>query len=218
LADIAKSYGYDDVALHCRDIIVKAHLGIVPKIALRVVSKVAQRRFDSNVEHRYLVAEGNLGLVEAWRTFDPAKSMYSTHPNSWIKKRMYEYINLISAVVPRPRGEPVRFDRSINESLPEGRETWESKLTAKESERREQQAAESAIERMQDFAIARMHAIAREILSERELSVFLGRYSVPRVKFRILSVQFGVSTGMIQKIANRALRKVKKRMKDENET
>jgi len=56
-----------------RDPLINCHLRIVRRIAHRIIRK----RFDHRVKELTpeFVAGGNLGLVEAWKTFNPLKGM-----------------------------------------------------------------------------------------------------------------------------------------------
>jgi len=64
----------------------------------------------------------------------------------------------------------------------------------------------------------RIHEIARKVLVGRELRIFIGRYSSPPMTLEALSAELGVSEGMISKISNRALRKIRRHTPNENDT
>ena len=211
----AQEAGSEGAYLTFRDGLILPHLGIVPKIAYKIVHARLGSRYS---EIPYLIAEGNLGLVEAFNTFDPFKGMYSTHANFWIKKRMFEYVRLIGSNVYRPRGNTVIPDRSTSEVIPDGMDvvnranrTIEDKLTAPELQRREWQAEDSSREREEDVALEYLRRGAARVLVGRELRIFIGRYFSPKVKLKDLGAELGISEGMVRKIARRALRKVNER-------
>ena len=64
--------------------------------------------------------------------------------------------------------------------------------------------------------VERVYAVARKILNGMELRIFMARFTSPPVKLRLLGDEFGVTEGMIRKIARRALRKVAERMEHED--
>ena len=210
--------GHNGARLVFRDCLITCHLSIVEKIARRIIRK----RFDHRVRELLpeFIAEGNLGLVEAWNTFNPLNGMFSTHANFWIKKRMFEYLGLISSTVDRPRGVESKLDLPLSTPIPgsDGHDTLEGALTLGEIIRGEWQAEDAAQERFEDFELERAYRVARIILNREELHIFLCRYRSPPKKLRELSEELGLPIKRIWKIAQRALRKVVERMRHEDET
>lgn len=75
----------DQGELRARDQLVEAHL--------RLVLKTATQFRGYGVSMADLVAEGNVGLVRALETFDPAKGLrFSTYAQWWVRAAMFEYV------------------------------------------------------------------------------------------------------------------------------
>jgi RNA polymerase sigma factor (sigma-70 family) len=219
VAHFADAMGHPRVHEFIRDLFIVSHLGIVKKIAWQIVHK---RLGGDRTKAPRLIADGNYGLVRAWRTFNALKGTFNTHANFWIRKFMFR--GLRRSVVRVPQGTVVIPDRSLTEVIPDSADgdrvnnagaTYEDALTANERQHREWQTEESAEEREEDYALEYMRRLAERILSPREHRVFIARYFSPKVLLRELAVEFGVTEGMVRKIGRRALAKIRKGLKNE---
>jgi RNA polymerase sigma factor (sigma-70 family) len=214
LAGLAHVKGCYQIRDGIRDLFFISHLNIVKKIAWWFVHR---HWGGDRSKAPWLIAEGNYGLVRSWRTFNPFKGAFNTHANFWIRKYMFRMRRGEQSAVRVPYGTVVKPDRSLNELIPEADDkknnaeaTLADALTANERLRLEQQAEDSAQERVEDYALEDMRRLAERILSEREHRVFIGRYFTPKVLLRELAAELEVTEGMVRKIGKRALAKIRK--------
>ena len=164
-----------------------------------LVRHLAHRYRGHRVPVEELVAEGNLGLVEAAHRFDPARGvLFTTYATYWVRKRML--LALERAAASRPA-------RSLHEPAGEGRRTlvdviadpaWEHPL--EDLGRRD---AVRAVRR----ALASLSPREREVLRLRhgfDGSASRSLHEVARLK--------GCSAEWIRQVEARALERLRRRL------
>ena len=182
----------------------------------RLVLSSARRYRAFGLPLEDLVQEGNLGLLEAARRFDPAFGVrFAGYAAFWVRYAIEQYIRRNLSVVRPGRGQRgdagsarnrVLPDESLNETVP-GLESERQTLLEDPGPGPEESMAsiETGAQRSALLADALLG------LSEREREIVVGRWlSDKRVRLARLGDQLGVTAERVRQIELAALRKIRR--------
>lgn len=180
---------------------------------LRFVVAIAARYRDRGVPMDELVGEGNLGLVQAARLFDPSRQVrFTTYAIHWIRRGILRAVASHHLAVHVPEGRKRRL-RSFRElgalSLsapidPDGERTLEDTLAAPPA-----QGPLRAVERREAERRVRRALLS---LGRREREVIGRRFGIAGgapAALRTIGVALGVSGEAVRGIEKRALRRLR---------
>jgi RNA polymerase sigma-32 factor len=186
----------------------------------RLVVSCARRYRAFGVAVEDLVQEGNLGLLEAARRFDPAFGVrFSGYAAFWVRYAIEQYIRRNVSVV-RPGRAPrhragkdhayargrVLPDESLNEVTP-GLDTERQSLIEDSGPGPEECMAQTETGQRRSALLA----IALQALNDRERAIVVGRWlSDRRVRLARLGDELGVTAERVRQIELMALRKIRR--------
>lgn len=183
----------------------------------RLVLSSARRYRAFGLPLEDLIQEGNLGLLEAARRFDPAFGVrFAGYAAFWVRYAIEQYIRRNLSVVRPGRGQRggeaggrrsrVLPDESLNEAVA-GLDTERQTLLEDPGPGPEESMAsiETGMQR------STLLATALQALSEREREIVVSRWlSDRRVRLARLGDQLGVTAERVRQIELAALRKIRR--------
>ena len=172
---------------------------------LRLVAHIAKKYQNTEEDPEDLISVGTIGLIKAIDSFDPAKgSKLVTYASRCIdnellmlmrgRKKIAREVSLYEPIGTDKEGNEISFlDICVY-----GREDITKQLE-------------------QDYTLAKLSELVREILTEREKEIIILRYGLMRKKEmtqREIGKMLGISRSYVSRIEKRALEKLKNAMKE----
>ncbi len=140
-----------------RDRLVECNLRLVVRIATKIAARYTNQ-VNGHLDILDLIQEGNLGLLRATETFDPAKGRFSTHATWWVRQHIIRSIEEQARIIRLPvptQAQLLKLHRLCQQAEQNG----EQDLTAQELARR----LSLRIERVKELLAVQYDAASLEV-------------------------------------------------------